>query len=146
LLQKPTKEYSCADGSALLIMREWDEGDAAALLESPAVADTLVAADVAAFVFDGSDAHSLRTAQRLLLRIATAAGDSLPCVLVATKDDAGMSQVRIAYAPWLASATEVFRAICNDFKRSYASLRGVSVEQYPGVCAKPVKGQAAQQR
>ena len=76
-------------------MREWDEGDAAALLESPAAGDALAAADVAAFVFDGSDAHSLRTAQRLLLRIATAAGDSLPCVLVATKDDAGMSRVRV---------------------------------------------------
>ena len=80
-------------------MREWSEDATAALLESPAAAEQLAACDVAAVVFDSSDLHSFHTAHRLLLRIAQTAGDSLPCVLIASKDDLGMDQVRPPRSP-----------------------------------------------
>ena len=65
------------------------------MLESPAAAEHLAACDVAAVVFDSSELHSFHTAHRLLLRIAQAAGDTLPCVLIAAKDDLGMEPVRL---------------------------------------------------
>ena len=88
-------------------MREWSEERTAELLESPAAAEQLAACDVAAIVFDSSDLHSFRTAHRLLLRIAQAAGDSLPCVLIAAKDDLGMDQVS---APPSAPCLPAFRS------------------------------------
>lgn len=74
-------------------MREVNEDAVSAMLESPTAAEQLAECDVAAFVFDSTDLHSFRTAHRLLIRIAETAGNSLPCVLVATKDDLGMDQV-----------------------------------------------------
>ncbi|KAK9829241.1 hypothetical protein WJX72_004718 [[Myrmecia] bisecta] len=77
---------------ATLIMRELDEAATSKLLNASNRAEQLAAADVAAFVFDSSDPASFRTAQRLILEVAAASGDSLPCVFVAAKDDLGMSQ------------------------------------------------------
>ena len=53
----------------------------------------LEACDVAAFVFDGSNIESFRAAQELLVKVALLAGDSIPCVLIAAKDDLGISMV-----------------------------------------------------
>jgi hypothetical protein len=42
---------------------------------------------------DSTSLASFRTAHQLMLAIAQAAGDTLPCVFLAAKDDLGMSQV-----------------------------------------------------
>ena len=78
-----------------LILREVDEAVAEALLAAPAAPGpgALAAADVALFAFDSTDLGSLRAAMQLLHRTATAAADALPCVLLAAKDDLGMSPV-----------------------------------------------------
>lgn len=55
-------------------------------------AQWLAAADVALFMFDGSNKDSFAYAHKLLLEVATASGDSLPCLFAASKDDLGMSQ------------------------------------------------------
>ena len=49
--------------------------------------------DVAAFVFDGSSFESFQAAHQLLLKCAELAQDSLPCVLIAAKDELGISMV-----------------------------------------------------
>ena len=49
--------------------------------------------DVAAVVYDSAEAASFEHAVQLAIDISTAAGESLPVVLVATKDDLGMSNV-----------------------------------------------------
>mmetsp|Transcript_28820 Transcript_28820/g.74374 ORF Transcript_28820/g.74374 Transcript_28820/m.74374 type:complete len:1156 (+) Transcript_28820:366-3833(+) len=56
------------------------------MLDSKASVD-LAKADVAAFVFDASSAESFRAAVNLMVQVSTLAGDSLPCVLVAAKED-----------------------------------------------------------
>ncbi|BDA51482.1 mitochondrial Rho GTPase 2 [Coccomyxa sp. Obi] len=78
---------------ATLILREVDDAAAEALLSAPAAAgpSALAAADAALFVFDSTDLGSLRVAMQLLHRTAAAAADALPCVLLAAKDDLGMS-------------------------------------------------------
>jgi Ras family protein T1 len=48
--------------------------------------------DVAVFLFDSSSPESFREAHRQLQQVASASGDTLPCLLVAAKDDLGMSQ------------------------------------------------------
>lgn len=77
------------------MLREVDDGAAEALLAAPAAPGpaALMAADLAVFVFDSTDVASLRAAMQLLQRAATAAGDALPCLLVAAKDDLGMAPV-----------------------------------------------------
>ncbi len=50
-------------------------------------------ADVAVFVFDAADPASFEAAQKLLVGISDAVGNTLPCVLVAAKDDLGLSSV-----------------------------------------------------
>ncbi|EIE18377.1 hypothetical protein COCSUDRAFT_38657 [Coccomyxa subellipsoidea C-169] len=80
--------------AATLIMREVGEGAAEDVLSrtgnAPGAPD-LAEADAALFIFDCSNLNSLRTAMQLLHRTAAAAGDALPCVLLAAKDDLGMS-------------------------------------------------------
>ena len=49
--------------------------------------------DVAAFVFDGSSSKSFQAAHQLLLKCAELAQDSLPCMLIAAKDELGISMV-----------------------------------------------------
>lgn len=51
----------------------------------------LTRCDVAAFAFDSSSAASFNEAVELLVAVSTAAGDALPCLLIAAKDDLGMS-------------------------------------------------------
>jgi len=48
-------------------------------------------ADVAAFVFDSSSPDSFRAARALMEQVSTLAGATLPCVLVAAKDELVMS-------------------------------------------------------
>lgn len=82
-----------ANGSiqSLLLLREVSEATAADLLRDPIAAEKiLVAADVAIFVFDCCSLSSWETAHRLMLAVAQAAADGLPCVLIASKDDMDM--------------------------------------------------------
>jgi len=51
----------------------------------------LARCDVAAFVFDASSSESFRAARVMMLAVSTAAGDTLPCVMVAAKDDLCMA-------------------------------------------------------
>ena len=53
----------------------------------------LATIDVAAFAFDSSSLESFREAHDMLLRIAHAAGNSLPCVLIAVENGKGMQEV-----------------------------------------------------
>lgn len=85
-------EAARGDKQAVLLLREISESSAAKLLRSSAAADVALAeADVAVFIFDCTSLTSWRTAHRLMLAVAQAAGDVLPCVLVAAKDDLGIS-------------------------------------------------------
>jgi len=80
------------DSEAVLLLRELSEGAAAAMLKGDGAADTLAGADAAAFVFDSTSLASFRTAHQLMLAVTQTAGDVLPCIFVAAKDDLGMSQ------------------------------------------------------
>ena len=48
---------------------------------------------MAVFMFDSSSPDNFRRAHNLLVAVSTWAGDTLPCLLMAAKDDLGMSQV-----------------------------------------------------
>jgi len=50
--------------------------------------------DLAAFLFDSSSSESFRSARSMMEAISTSAGETLPCVLLASKDDLGMAQVQ----------------------------------------------------
>lgn len=69
------------------------------LAQSPNCGATLAGTDVAVFMFDSTSLASFRTAHQLLLAVAQAAGDVLPCVFLAAKDDLGMSQVAYILCP-----------------------------------------------
>eukprot|EP00798_Chlamydomonas_sp_ICE-L_P021336 gene21336-28272_t len=47
--------------------------------------------DVAAFVFDSRSPSSFQAAADMMAAVSSAAGESLPCLLVAAKDDLGMA-------------------------------------------------------
>ena len=49
--------------------------------------------DIAAFLFDSSSPDSFHSARNMMEAVSTSAGDTLPCVLLASKDDLGMAQV-----------------------------------------------------
>lgn len=72
-----------------LVLREMQEEQIQSFEEDPqALQDEC---DVAAFVFDGSNIESFKAAQDLLLKLAQLADDTIPCVLIAAKDDLGIS-------------------------------------------------------
>ena len=74
-----------------LVLREMQEEQIQSFEEDPqALQDEC---DVAAFVFDGSNIESFKAAQDLLLKLAQLADDTIPCVLIAAKDDLGISMV-----------------------------------------------------
>ena len=55
--------------------------------------------DIAAFLFDSSCPESFRKARSMMEVVSSAAGETLPCVLVASKDDLGMAQVSSTHIP-----------------------------------------------
>jgi hypothetical protein len=65
--------------------------------QSPGGPAVLAATDFAVFVFDSTSLASFRTAHQLMLAVVQAAGDVLPCVFLAAKDDLGMSQVPCSF-------------------------------------------------
>ena len=73
------------------MLREMQEQQMQELKKSPAA--FLESCDVAAFVFDGSSIESFKAAHQLLLQCADMAQDSLPCIMIAAKDDLGISMV-----------------------------------------------------
>ena len=76
-----------------LILKEMQEQQVQELEQNPAAFTE--SCDVAAFVFDGSSFESFQAAHELLLKCAQLAQDSLPCVLIAAKDDLGISMVSV---------------------------------------------------
>ncbi len=84
------------DGSsATLIIRAFGEDQAGVLLESPQRGEQLSACDVAAFVFDGKRPETFRAAVQQMVGVASASGDTMPCVFVGT-NDAAMSQALLS--------------------------------------------------
>ncbi|CAI9297232.1 unnamed protein product [Lactuca saligna] len=70
-----------------LILHEIQEDDVKELLSSK---ESLAACDVAVFLYDSSNEHSLKRASELLMDVAMKGEDSeyaVPCLLVAAKDD-----------------------------------------------------------
>eukprot|EP00884_Botryococcus_braunii_P020843 jgi/Botrbrau1/7442/Bobra.0083s0015.1 len=76
--------------SPTLMLEEFSERAAEQLLTRESCAESLAVFDCAAFLFDNSQVASFRIALQLLLRVATRAGDSLPCLFLASKDDLPM--------------------------------------------------------
>ena len=74
-----------------LVLREMQDHQVQQLQDKPAA--LMESSDVAAFVFDGSSSESFQAAHQLLLKCAELAQDSLPCVLIAAKDELGISMV-----------------------------------------------------
>jgi Ras family protein T1 len=92
-----------------LIMREIDEESVSNFLEK---GNALAACDVAAFVYDISDAVSWKRAVELLVQVAAHGetnGFEVPCLLIAAKDDLepdpaiiqSSAQVPIPFIQWL---------------------------------------------
>jgi Ras family protein T1 len=92
-----------------LIMREIDEESVSNLLGK---GNALAACDVAAFVYDISDAVSWKRAVELLVQVAAHGetnGYEVPCLLIAAKDDLepdpaiiqSSAQVPIPFIQWL---------------------------------------------
>jgi hypothetical protein len=77
---------------ATLILRELDAAATERLADGGAATE-LAASDLAVFVFDSTDAGSLGEAMQMLHEVTCAAADTLPCVLVAAKENLGMSPV-----------------------------------------------------
>lgn len=77
-----------------LVLREMQEAQIQSFEEDPEALQD--ACDVAAFVFDGSNIESFKAALDLLLKLAHLADDTIPCVLIAAKDDLGISMVSSA--------------------------------------------------
>jgi hypothetical protein len=67
------------------------QASSAATADDPTV--DLSQLDVAAVMFDSAEPASFRQAVQLLVGLSGRAGDSLPFVLIAAKDDLGMSNV-----------------------------------------------------
>ena len=82
-----------AEPAATLILSEQSAADVERLTAGSGAAE-LSPCDLGVFLFDSSSLHSLTKALQLLLDVTLAANNSLPCVLIAAKDDLGMSQVR----------------------------------------------------
>mmetsp|Transcript_29225 Transcript_29225/g.93467 ORF Transcript_29225/g.93467 Transcript_29225/m.93467 type:complete len:257 (-) Transcript_29225:41-811(-) len=76
----------CEGEERVLVMQEVREED---IVKEIAVS-AMASCDIAVFTFDSSSSASLVEAERLLIRVAGIRCD-LPCVLVAAKDDLGMS-------------------------------------------------------
>ena len=92
---------SCADSrQRVLIMTEVNEDVVSELstlskinpLTSSSSLEALRSCDVAAFLFDSSSVESFQQARAMMEVVSSAAGETLPCVFIATKDDLGMSQ------------------------------------------------------
>ena len=99
-------------GQTWLQLSEVSLRAAEGMLASSNCSDQLLGYDVAAFLFDCSRPQSFREAQLLLQHVATASGNSMPCLLVATKDDLGMHKVRPT--PALVSIRHLSNTILNS--------------------------------
>ena len=92
--QRNQKEapYHAGDSRATLILSEQSTADTDRLTAGGGAAE-LASCDLGVFLFDCSSLRSMQEALHLLVAVTQAANNSLPCVLLAAKDDLGMSQV-----------------------------------------------------
>ena len=70
----------------------------------------LASCDLAVILFDSSSLQSMTEALQLLLSVTLAANNSLPCVMLAAKDDLGMSPVRYSCASLAQPLTSLMHA------------------------------------
>lgn len=77
--------------SATLVLREMQQQQLQSLDRNPA--DFLQPCDMAAFVFDGNSMESFQAARELVMKLSALANDGLPCVMVASIDQAGLVPV-----------------------------------------------------
>ena len=92
-----------AEPAATLILSEQSAAEVKRLTAGSGAAE-LASCDLGVFLFDSSSLHSMTEALQLLLDVTLAANNSLPCVLLAAKDDLGMSQVRLRSPDFLRRA------------------------------------------
>jgi hypothetical protein len=89
------------------------QASSAATADDPTI--DLSQLDVAAVMFDSAEPASFRQAVQLVVGLSGRAGDSLPFVLIAAKDDLGMSNVSDF---WLQCASQplvlIFSSIFSD--------------------------------
>ena len=85
--------WGCAGGhESTLILSEQSSLDVERMAAGSGAAD-LASCDLGVFLFDSSSLQSMTEALQLLLSMTLVANNSLPCVMLAAKDDLGMSQV-----------------------------------------------------
>ncbi|CAK0731768.1 hypothetical protein CVIRNUC_000040 [Coccomyxa viridis] len=84
-------EGAAGDSRATLILSEQSAADTDRLTAGGGAAE-LASCDLGVFLFDCSSLRSMQEALHLLVAVTQAASNSLPCVLLAAKDDLGMSQ------------------------------------------------------
>jgi len=73
--------------TSTMILRAVTGEQAAALLERPTRQEDLQRCDAALFIFDGAQPETFRSALELMVTIASASGDCLPCVMVCLNED-----------------------------------------------------------
>lgn len=103
--------------TATLVLREMQEQQLLELKHNPAAFTE--SCDVAAFVFDSSSVESFQAAHQLLLHCAELAQDNLPCMLIAAKDDLGISMVSSGILCLLSTAyalTCISSSLCKTVK------------------------------
>ncbi|KAL4526211.1 hypothetical protein Ndes2437B_g07466 [Nannochloris sp. 'desiccata'] len=81
--------------TSTMILKAVTEEQAAALLERPTRQEDLQRCDAALFIFDGAQPESFRSVLELMVTIASASGDCLPCVMVCLNEDQ-MSPTQVA--------------------------------------------------
>lgn len=93
--EEQNEEGFCCAGisEAILILTKQSSADVERITAGSGAAD-LASCDLGVFLFDSSSLHSMTEALQLLLSVTSAANNSLPCVMLAAKDDLGMSQVQ----------------------------------------------------
>jgi Ras family protein T1 len=73
--------------TSTMILRAVTGEQVAALLERPTRQEDLQRCDGALFIFDGAQPETFRSALELMVTIASASGDCLPCVMVCLNED-----------------------------------------------------------
>ena len=84
--------FHAGDVRAALILSEQSAADVDRLVTGGGAAE-LASCDLGVFLFDCSSLRSMQEALHLLVEVTQAANNSLPCIVLAAKDDLGMSQV-----------------------------------------------------
>jgi Ras family protein T1 len=116
--------------TSTMILRAVSEEQAAALLERPTRQEDLQRCDAAMFIFDGAQPETFRSALELMVTIASASGDCLPCVMVCLNEDQ-MSAAQVAEVGSACSALGI------NFPLNFPQIGGTSPR--PSMNVAPVR-------